>query len=209
MPKLKDLIVQYKITPDASGKKKCITPPFRTSYAFVHEPWKNNNNDDSEPKYSTQMIFAKGTDIKPLIQCAANAAAAKWGDSKNWPKMKYNILNTAEEAELGDVPSEAHYVDTLIGSAKSKNKPGIVGQDANPLMSQDDFYSGCYARASISAFAYDTAQNKGCSFGLNNLMKTGDGERLDGRASAEDDFAEFASEEVTTEESDKASAQGF
>lgn len=209
MPKLKDLCTKLKITPDASGKKKCVTPVFRSSYAFVNEPYKNNDQPDAEAKYSIQMIFPKGTDIKPMIQCAANAAAAKWGDPKNWPKMKYNIMNTADEAELGDTPGEAHYVDSMIAGAKSKNKPGIVGPDAQPLMDADDMYSGAMCRASVSAFAYDTAQNKGCSFGLNNVMKVEDAERLDGRASAEDDFSEFATETVETAESAAASAEGF
>ena len=40
----------------------------------------------------------------------------------------------------------------------------------------------------MSVFAYDKAGNRGISFGLNNVQKLGDGERLDGRLKAEDDF---------------------
>lgn len=202
MPKLKELVEKFKITPDPQGKKKLITEVFRSSYAFVNEPYVNKDNPNDEPKYSIQMIFDKSNEkaLKPIVQAAANAAASKWGEMKNWPKMKYNVLNLAiDESEL----EEKHYIDTMINSAKSKNKPGIVGPDAKPLMDADDFYSGCDARASITAFAYDTAQNKGVSFGLNNVMKIKDNERLDGRAAAEEDFSDYA------EETDDVSEDGF
>jgi hypothetical protein len=43
-------------------------------------------------------------------------------------------------------------------------------------------------RASLRAFAYDTNGNKGVSFGLNNIQKLGEGQRLDGRKAATDEF---------------------
>ena len=52
----------------------------------------------------------------------------------------------------------------------------------------DEVYCGCKVRATLSVFAYDKAGNRGISFGLNNVQKLGDGERLDGRLRAEDDF---------------------
>ena len=51
-----------------------------------------------------------------------------------------------------------------------------------------EVYSGCKVRATLSVFAYEKAGNRGVSFGLNNVQKLDDGERLDGRLKAEDDF---------------------
>jgi hypothetical protein len=67
-------------------------------------------------------------------------------------------------------------------------KPGIVDKDLNPIMSQDEFYSGCYGRASINFYAFNNAGNRGIACGLNNLQKLADGEPLAGGASAETDF---------------------
>lgn len=209
MPSLKALVKQFDIKPNPDGVKKLVTEPFRSSYAFVHEPRAQNEGD--EPKYSIQMIFDK-TDakaLKPLIQIIANAAAAKWGDVSKWPRMKYNPMTSdLEHGEDGDMSSvEKHLLGKMTLNARNKNKPGIVGPDAKPLFDADDFYSGCTARAALGCFAYDNSGNKGVSFALNNLMKVGDADRLDGQSKAEDDFSSFAVE--TTEGSEADSTEGF
>jgi hypothetical protein len=81
------------------------------------------------------------------------------------------------------------------GRAEKKGAPGVVGPDANPIMDQDEFYSGCWGHADVNFFAYDTGGNRGIGVGLNNVMKTKDDERLDGKQKAEDAFAGFATEE--------------
>ena len=54
----------------------------------------------------------------------------------------------------------------------------------------------CYGLASISFYAFNSNGNRGIACGLNNLMKTKDGDPLGGgRAKAEDDFAEFLAED--------------
>ena len=52
----------------------------------------------------------------------------------------------------------------------------------------DEVYAGAIVRASVTSFSYDVSGNKGVSFALNNVQKIRDGERLDGRARAQDDF---------------------
>ena len=50
-------------------------------------------------------------------------------------------------------------------------------------------YSGCYARVSLSFYAFNTNGNKGVACGLGNIQKIRDGEPLGaGRISAESDF---------------------
>jgi len=52
-----------------------------------------------------------------------------------------------------------------------------------------EFYSGCYGRASITLYAYDTSGSKGIAAGLNNVQKLEDGNKLGGATSAAADFA--------------------
>jgi len=70
----------------------------------------------------------------------------------------------------------------------ARGQPGIVDQTLNRIISEDDYYSGCYSRATVTAYGYDKAGNKGVAFGLQNLQKLGDGDRFSGRTAAEDDF---------------------
>jgi len=212
MPSLKVLVKQYNITPNPTGPKKIVTGEFRSSYAFVHEARALNEGD--EPKYSIQMLFEKSDEksIKSLVQILANAAAAKWGDVNKWPRMKYNPMTLdTEMVEEGDSLDtlEPHLKGKISLNARNKNKPGIVGSDAKPLFDQDDFYSGCMARASLGCFAYENSGNKGVSLSLNNLMKTKDNDRLDGATKAEADFAQFATAETETETDTEGSTEGF
>ena len=50
----------------------------------------------------------------------------------------------------------------------------------------DSVYSGCYVRAKLGSYGYNTLGNVGVSFGLDGLQKVKDGERLGGGANAED-----------------------
>lgn len=78
----------------------------------------------------------------------------------------------------------------MFVNANSDNRPGIVDINLNPIIEKEDFYSGCYGRASINFYAFNTNGNKGVACGLNNLQKLADGERLSGGSSAEEDFGQ-------------------
>lgn len=187
--KLRDLVVKYGLKPDSSGSASAKTPVFRSSYAFVHEPKETPNG---ELKYMICLIFQKkdAEAWKPVFQALVNAAAKKFGnDANKWPvNLKCPVRDGDEERD------NKEYKGALFINAGNKNKPGIVDRQLNPIQSREEFYSGCYARASLNFYGYDTAGNKGVGTGLNNLLFWADGERLDGTTTAEDDFAEFKQE---------------
>lgn len=57
------------------------------------------------------------------------------------------------------------------------------------ILDPDEVYSGCWGRASINFFPFNTNGNKGVGVGLNNIQKLKDDDRLGAaRASAESDF---------------------
>lgn len=160
--------------------EKITTPPFRVSFPHVFEP--HSGFENQEPKYSLTMLFPKDSNLAPLKKLAKEAAIKKWGD-----KIPSNLRNpfrdgTAEKPELEG------YEGMIFVAASSKMKPGIVDQSVNPILDQSDFYAGCWARATITAFAYDTMGNKGVAFGLQNIQKLKDDEAFSGRAKAEDEF---------------------
>lgn len=74
-------------------------------------------------------------------------------------------------------------------NCNSTQKPGIVDKDLNEILDPDEVYSGCWGRASINFFPFNTNGNKGIGVGLNNIQKLKDDDRLGAaRASAESDF---------------------
>lgn len=166
---------------------KVITGKVRFSYAHVFEPVAMAEGQD--PKYQVSLIIPK-SDLKTLekIEKAIEAAKVVGKDkiSKNgklMPGLKMPLRDGDE-----DRPDNPEYADCMFINCSSKIKPGIVDKDLNPIMSQDEFYSGCYGRASINFYAFNNAGNRGIACGLNNLQKLADGEPLAGGASAETDF---------------------
>lgn len=163
-------------------KKKCLTPEFRVSFPAIFQP---KAFDGQEAKYQLTMLFSKKTDITALKKAAFNAAAEKWGPKKEkWPKFKHPWLRDGDD-EKGDVEG---YEGCVFVSAKSKTQPGLVDHRLQPITAERDFYAGCYARAEVLAYAYDSAGNKGVGFALQNIQKLRDGDRLSGRKDAEDVF---------------------
>ncbi len=80
-------------------------------------------------------------------------------------------------------------------NANNTQAPGIVDADRQPILERREVYSGCFGRASISFYAFNTNGNKGIACSLNNLQKIKDGTPLGGHSRAEDDFADDEEED--------------
>lgn len=164
---------------------KVITGKVRFSYLHVFEP--TSIDESADKKYSVSLIIPKKdkatlAKIEAAVEAATEAGKGKWG-GKIPAKLKLPLRD-------GDIdrPEDPAYENCWFINASAKTKPGLVDADLNPIMKQDEMYSGCYGRASINFYAYDAKGSKGIAAGLNNLQKLEDGDALGGRASAESDF---------------------
>lgn len=161
-------------------RQKVTTPEFRTSFADVFRPSAYDAN--SEPKFGVTMIFDKKADLSALKAMAKVAVTAKWGN-KLPSNLKNPFRDGAEKEHL-----DGYGPDIIFVSATTKARPGLVDASLNPIIDEAEFYAGCYARATVSAFCYDVKGNKGVAFGLHNIQKLRDGESFSGRVAAEEDF---------------------
>ena len=177
---------------------KVITgPKTRWSYANVWEP---KSVQGSEPKYSVSLIIPKSDTktvekIKAAIQAAYNDGTAKLkGNSKTVPSLK-SIKTPLRDGDE-ERPDDEAYKNSYFINANSTTAPGIVDIDRQPILDKTEVYSGCYGRASVNFYAYNTGTAKGIACGLNHLQKISDGEPLGGRSRAEDDFAEAFDDDI-------------
>lgn len=166
---------------------KVITGKVRFSYANVFEP--TAMQDGQTPKYNVSIIISKSDTktveaIKKAIEAAKEAGKSKIADKNG--KIPVNLKTPLRDGDE-ERPDDPAYENSYFINANSERKPGIVDRDLNPIMSRNDFYSGCYGRASINFYAFNV-NSKGIACGLNNLQKLEDGERLAGGSSTEEDF---------------------
>lgn len=188
-----------KHIPDVASKRsgtKVWTPTFKGGFVNLLKP-KAIPGTDGEPQYSMLMLFDTDSDLTKLKEAAVEAAKDKWGDNaakirKN-PKFKDPFKNQADMVDKnGDLYSGM--VDGAIcvqaQCKQSFGQPQVVDTDQKDLIDARDIYSGAYYRATINAYAWDhSVGGKGVSFGLSNVQKLADGEKLGGgRSNIEDDF---------------------
>ena len=80
------------------------------------------------------------------------------------------------------------YADSYFINATSQEQPGVVDRKRVKITDPLAIYSGCYIRASINIYPFNANGNRGIAAGLSNIQFWEDGEPLNGRVRAEDEF---------------------
>lgn len=165
---------------------RVVTGRVRLSYCHVWEP---NSIQGSKPKYSVSLIIDKAdtttiTKIEKAIDAAIDAGVGKFGGKKpNKASLKLPLRD-------GDIErDDPAHANAMFVNANSITAPQVVDAALNPILDRAEVYSGCYARVSLSFYAFNTNGNRGIACGLGNIQKIDDGEPLGGgRISAASDF---------------------
>jgi hypothetical protein len=163
------------------------TPEAILSYPFLFTP---RANDDGKLKYSASLVFPAGTDLSELKKAVLAAAEEKYGSkAAELVRLKKIHVPFRDDWEAKGYPEGSVFINVT-----TEKKPGIVsrfkGPDGKPAPINDpeQIYPGCIVIASIVAKHFEAKGKKGVTFYLNNMQKIRDGERLDGRMKAEDEF---------------------
>lgn len=166
---------------------KVVTGKVRFCYVKVFEAVAMSEGDT--PKYSICIVIPKNDTktleaIKKAIEAAKQAGKAKIADKSGKIPSTIKLPLRDGDEERGDDPA---FENAYFINASSTRRPTIVDKALNPIMDKEEFYSGCYGRASINFYAFNV-QSKGIACGLNNLQKLEDGEPLAGGSTADEDF---------------------
>lgn len=169
---------------------KLVTGKVRFCFCHVFEPSAMEGQPEESAKYSVNVVIPKSDTktidkIKKAIEAAKVVGKSKLADRNG--KIPATIKIPLRDGDV-ERPDDPVFADAYFLNATSNRKPTIVDRNLDPIMSQDDFYSGCYGRISINMFAFNAAGNKGIAAGLQNLQKLEDGEMLSGGSTAEADF---------------------
>ncbi len=180
------------ITPTVKDTK-VVFGPCKLSYTHVFTKYAPDGDTDNG-KYMTNVLIPKSEKetVKALQQ--AIEAAKKSGIVSKWGGKEPKNLELPLRDGDTDKDDEV-YEDCFFINAKSSTRPGICDKNKNPIVDEEEIYSGVYAYVSVSFYPYDKNGNRGIACGLNNIMKFKDGERLGGRTSAETDFADIDAED--------------
>jgi len=157
----------------------------RLSYANFFEPRETMSGD---MRYGTALLIpSKDPQVEKIKDLVNKVGEEKFG--KKWDSMvKKNGLPVKDADEDGTADDKPEYAGHHYINTSSKRQPQVVDRQVQPILDDSGIWSGCYANVSIAVFAFDVPENKGVSFGLNNVQLVKEGERLGGAPNADEEF---------------------
>ncbi len=167
-----------------------VTGKVRFSYANLFTP--KAIQVDAPEKYSVTLLIPKSDKATiAKIKNAINAAKDMYLAKNAGKKLPVNLKTTLHDGD-GEKPNGGEYGAECRGcyvmTVSSKQPPVIVDANKTPITNERKLYSGCYGRAIINFYVYDTQGNKGVSAGLNGIMKLHDGDPLGGGVITDTDW---------------------
>lgn len=165
---------------------KVITCPCVISYPNLFKPRSVKPGDPQ--RYGCSLIFNVATDRACLDRIRGAVwfvGGERWRDFEQMVQQRRVRLPWRRGEERDQ---KGYGAGKIFLNCNSESPPGVVDRQVQPILNASEVYAGCQVIASINAFAYDRNGNKGVSFGLNNIQKVGEGERLDNRSTPSQDF---------------------
>ena len=168
-----------------------------------------SNDPDAQAKYSAAFIFPDPDALKEFKRAAITAAQGKWGDKLKGAKLVTletqhgpAIFLTAGATRIrmpwndspDTVAAKGYPEGAVFVNARCGSKPGIVsiipGPDGKPAPITDEskVYPGVIVNVSVDLYTYGKSGNNGVAAGLGNVQVVRDGDRLDSRINAKDEF---------------------
>lgn len=172
----------------AGDPLKVITCECILSYPHVFKPRIVKAGD--KPRYGCALIFDVARDRATLEKLQAAAYAAGRGMFRDFDDGVRNRRYSVPWRRGEERDGKGYGAGKLFINCNADNPPGVVDRQVQPILNPAEIYAGCKVIASVRAFAFNFENmKKGVSFGLNNIQKVGDGERLDNRSTPTQDFA--------------------
>lgn len=163
---------------------KLIIENVRCIYVFVNSP-------NKKEKYGVCILVKKGSkQAKKVEKMQLKTLQEKFGSDVKPKRFKLPLRDGDEERDGEE------YEGMMFFNANSDRRPGIAnkkGQKAMPEQIEEHCFSGAYFTCSVNFYTFSNDEQKGVAVGLNNIMMLQkEANRLDGSASAESDFADYA-----------------
>lgn len=167
---------------------KVVTGKVRFSFCHLFEAQEPQGGGD--PKYSVTLLIPKSDTvtlgkIKDAMAEARDNFCKRNGASALPVKPNHTLHDGDGVRDSGD-PYGPECKGCYVITVSSKQKPVIVDNFRNEITDPGEVYSGCFGRAAINFYGYNSNGKKGISAGLLSIQKLSDGEPFGTVGSAND-----------------------
>lgn len=161
-------------------------PAFRCSYATLSAP---KAFQDNEPEYSVTALIPKNDPgLKVLRRAHLNSMIEKFGPKEKWTKKQtQNYHDPFRDGDEEKSDQEAYRGMVFVRMKAKQDKQPQVFDQSGSLADPEIIYSGCWAKATVIAYAYDYMGKVGGGFALKGIQKVRDDKRF-GNADVSSDF---------------------
>lgn len=168
-----------------SNGTKVVTTKFRAGFVKVFRP------DEENEKYGLTMIFDSEKDLNNLKETVKQYISDNGLEGK---KLEMPWKSGDDKADRDDTYEDLR--GKYLVNTKTKYKPAVVDAQRIPIDDEQEFYSGCYAKAVVSPYKWTYKKREGISFNIIAAQKVADGDRFGGSVNPDDYFAVESTEEV-------------
>ena len=169
----------------------------RLSFEHIFKASAGNNGGD--PKFSANLLIAKGGAEEQQVQSAIERAAKdRWGAKA--PQILAQLRGQDRVCiHNGDLKSYDGYAGMDYVAASNPNRPVVVNRRGQPVAEGESGapYSGCYVRMNLEIWAMDNQFGKRVCATLRGVQFVKDGDAFSGGASpmAASDFSDLGDED--------------
>lgn len=161
-----------------------VTDPVTGYFVNALEP---KPNLQQELKYSAQVILDMTENAEDIQNCkvaidqATKLAVSKGTFPAESAKSVLQPLRSGD-AEIADPTKNRgnEYANKIFFNANSTKPPGVIRKNGTDIIDNDECYSGALYRFQINFYPTAKGSPRICA-GLSNVMKVGEGQRMDGR----------------------------
>lgn len=168
---------------------KVVTGKVRFSFCHIFEPQEPQGG--GEPKYSVTLLIPKAdtATIGKIKEAMAEAREnfCKRNGANVLPQKPVHTLHDGDGIRDNGDQYGPECKGCYVITVSSKQKPVVVDNMRNLVNDPAEVYSGCYGRAAINFFGYNSNGKKGISAGLLSIQKLHDGDPF-GTVGSADDF---------------------
>lgn len=168
---------------------RVLLPGVRLSFPHLFQARSVQPGDD--PKFGAAFIVPKNNPAVPALLAAVEAEkGVKWGANVP-PGVKSTVYDGDTDPKyMADPNNHGCYIVNASGA--QDQPPVLVDANMMKVINPATFYAGCFVNADLGVYGYDKGVSKGIAAGLNGVQFVADGERLDGRPTAEQMFSAVA-----------------
>lgn len=160
---------------DTGNIRTCIV---QLSHPYTHKKAKPMEQG-KEGKFMATLLFPEGADVSMLEEYLDVAATEKFG-SKWLEKGVKTPWRDGAEPQYKDKPGYGPGVRWF--RASSDKRPDVINRHGERIEDADEIYGGCWALVTLRAYAVEHGNVRRVVFGLQNVMKLLDDDRLGGGA---------------------------